>query len=45
MAPDWRGEGGITDSFQGRADIQRGLGRLEKWTERNPIKFSKDRCL
>jgi len=33
----------IADTLQGRVAIQRGLGALEKWTDRNLMKFSEDK--
>lgn len=32
------------DSPEGRAALQRDLDRLEKQADRNPLKFSKERC-
>lgn len=31
-------------TFEGRAAIQRNLGRLEEWTDRSFMKFNKDKC-
>ncbi|GAB0176105.1 cAMP-dependent protein kinase inhibitor alpha [Grus japonensis] len=35
---------GVTDTPEGHADIQRDLGRLEKWADRNLMQFNKGNC-
>lgn len=45
MKLNWFGVGRTVDTFEGRAAIQRDLGRLEEWTNRNFIEFCKDKCL
>jgi len=36
--------GGVADTLQGCAAIQRDLDRLQSWAERNLIKFNKGKC-
>ncbi|KAK4818046.1 hypothetical protein QYF61_004573 [Mycteria americana] len=36
--------GGVADTPEGRAVIQKDLNRLEKWADRNLTKFNKERC-
>ncbi|PKU41724.1 pol- hypothetical protein [Limosa lapponica baueri] len=36
--------GGVADTLEGCATIQRHLDRLESWAERNLVKFSKGKC-
>jgi len=36
--------GGVADTLQGQAAIQRDLTRLEKWHKRNLVKFNKENC-
>ena len=36
--------GGVADAPEGHAAIQRGLNRLEKWADRNVMKFNKGKC-
>ena len=34
----------MADRPEGHAAIQRDLDRLEKWADRNPIKFNSEKC-
>ena len=36
--------GGVTDTPEGHAAIQRDLNRLEKWTDSNLMQFNKGNC-
>jgi len=36
--------GGVADTPEGHASIQRDLDRLEKWANRNLMKFNNERC-
>lgn len=36
--------GGVADSSEGYATTQRELDKLERWTDKNLMKFSKEKC-
>lgn len=36
--------GGVANSPEGRAAIQRNLNRMEKWADKNLLKFNKENC-
>ncbi|RMC13659.1 hypothetical protein DUI87_08736 [Hirundo rustica rustica] len=37
--------GGVTDTSEGCAALPKGLGNLERWAERNCVKFNKGKCM
>ena len=41
---DYTKLGGVANTAEGCAAIQRDLGRLESWVERNLMKFNKGKC-